>query len=170
MRLWQDFVNLMVSRYVRLGARTNLQLEQPGTAPLQGNTLQVAKVGRQPAPAAKTVATTLTAAELLAGLLTANQGGAAAANYQLPTAANMEAGWAAQKPELKADDSFDFTLINISAVAAEDITITTGGAGWTLVGNMVVESNEATAQKGPNGTFRVRRTGAATFTIYRIAG
>lgn len=124
----------------------------------------------QAAPAAKTVATTLTAAEILAGLLTANQGGAAAANYTLPLATDLETAFAAAVPGgvLANNDSFDFTLINISAVAAEDITIVTN-TGWTLVGNMVVESNEATAQKGPVGTFRARRTAANTFTLYRVS-
>lgn len=123
----------------------------------------------QGAPAAKTTSTTLTAAELLGFLLTSNQGAAGAATYTLPLASDLETAFAAAKGALAVNDGFDFTVINISTNAAEDATIATN-TGWTLVGNMVVESNEATAQKGPQGTFRVRRTAANAYTLYRVAG
>lgn len=121
---------------------------------------------KQAAPAAKTTAVTLTAAEIMAGLLTANQGGAAAANYTLPLAADLETALLAAHPGLQTDDSFDFTLVNISTVAAEDITIVTN-TGWTLVGNMVVASNAAATDQSW-GTFRARRTAANTYSLYRV--
>lgn len=120
----------------------------------------------QGAPAAKTVAVQLTAAELLGRLITANQGGAAAANYQLPLGTDLEAALVAAFPNLAVGTSFDFTLNNISTVAAEDITITTA-AGWTLVGGMVVNSNDAGTSIS-TGTFRVRRTAASNFVLYRL--
>jgi hypothetical protein len=121
------------------------------------------RVSQQPAPAAKTVTTTLTAAELMGGLITANQGGGAAASYTLPLASDLAAALGAG---FAINNSFDFTLTNISTVAAEDVTILTN-TGWTLVGSMVVASNDA-ATSISTGTFRVRRTGAATFTLYRL--
>lgn len=121
---------------------------------------------KQAAPAAKTVAVTLTAAEIMAGLLTANQGGAAAANYTLPLATDLETALVAAHPGLQNDDSFDFALVNISTVAAEDITIVTN-TGWTLAGNMVVASNDA-ATSISWGMFRARRTGANAYSLYRI--
>lgn len=139
-----------------------------GVERLLGDILDGKATKVQPTPAAKTVTTTLTAAEILTGLITGNQGGAAAASYTLPTGALLEAAFFAAFPALTNDDAFDFVLINLSTNAAEDITLLTA-AGLTLVGNMVVESNEATAQKGPSGQFRIRRTAASTYTVYRIA-
>lgn len=120
----------------------------------------------QPAPAAKTTSTTLTAAELLGGLLTGNQGAAAAATYTLPLGTDLETALIAAFPGLAVNDAFEFTLINISVVAAEDITIATN-TGWTLVGKMTIESNAAVTDDS-RGTFRVRRTAANTYTLYRI--
>lgn len=123
----------------------------------------------QAAPAAKTTTTTLTAAELLGRLLTANQGGAAAASYTLPLATDLEVALRTLvgAPNLSADDSFDFTIINLSVVAAEDVTVLTN-TGWTLVGKMTVESNDAVTSDA-RGTFRVRRTALNAYTLYRIA-
>jgi hypothetical protein len=123
---------------------------------------------KQAAPAAKTTATTLTAAEILGGLITANQGGAAAANYQMPAASAIETAHAALVPGgvLANDDAFDFTLVNISTVAAEDITLTTN-TNITLVGGMVVNSNDAGTSIS-FGTFRCRRTAANTYSVYRV--
>lgn len=121
---------------------------------------------KQAAPAAKTTSATLTAAELLGRLLTGNQGGGAAATYTLPLATDLETAIAAQVP-VQNDLAFDFTLINLSVVAAEDITIATN-TGWTLVGKMTVESNDAVTSDA-RGTFRVRRTGANAYSLYRVA-
>lgn len=119
---------------------------------------------RQAAPAAKTTTTTLTAAEIIGGLLTGNQGAAGAASYTLPTVANLEA---ALPSDWAADDAFEFTLINLSTVAAEDITVVTN-TGWTLVGKMTVESNAAVTDDA-RGTFRARKTGASAWSLYRVA-
>lgn len=124
-------------------------------------------VFKQPAPAAKTVAVTLTAAELVGGLITANQGGAAAADYTLPLASALETALLTPYPGLQNDDAFDFTIINISTVAGEDITVVTA-AGWTLVGEMVVPSNDTAGVAPSNATFRARRTAANTYTLYRV--
>lgn len=122
----------------------------------------------QVTPAAKTTSTTLTAAELLTRLLTANQGGAAAATYTLPLGTDLEAALVllVGTSDLKADASFDFSITNISTNAAEDVTVATN-TGWTLVGKMTVESNAAVTDDS-RGLFRVRRTAASTFTLYRV--
>lgn len=149
-------------------ANVNQANVDPGVKQLIGTILDGKGLIVQPTPAAKTVTVTLTAAEILTGLITGNQGGAAAASYTLPTGANLEAALNAAFPSLANDDAFDFVVINLSTAPAEDITLLTA-TGLTLVGNMVVESNEATAQKGPSGQFRIRRTAASTYTVYRIA-
>lgn len=118
----------------------------------------------QAAQAAKTTSTTLTAAELLGGIITGNQGAAGAATYTLPLGTDLEA---ALPTDVAVNDSFDFSLINISTVAAEDITVATN-TGWTLVGALVVESKD-NDRANSSGMFRVRRTAASTFTLYRLA-
>lgn len=123
---------------------------------------------KQAAPAAKTTSTTLTAAELLGGIITGNQGAAGAADYTLPLATDLETALLAAHPGLQNDDSFDVSVINLSTVGAEDITITTN-TGWTLVGSMLVIEQAAGNPAGSNGLFRVRRTAANTYTMYRIA-
>lgn len=117
----------------------------------------------QGAPSAKTVSATLTAAEVLAGIITVNQGGGAASAQQLPLATDMDTAL----PDAAAGDAFDFSMINISAVAAEDASITTN-TGWTLVGNMDVASNAAATDKSA-GRFRARKTGAGTWSLYRLS-
>lgn len=120
----------------------------------------------QAAPAAKTVSATLTAAEIVAGLLTVNQGAAGASVLTLPLGTDLETNLIATHPGLANDDSFEFTLVNISTVAAEDASIATN-TGWTLVGNMDVASNAAATDKS-HGTFRARRTAANTYSLYRV--
>lgn len=117
----------------------------------------------QAAPAAKTVSVTLTAAEILAGLITVNQGAAGASALTLPLATAADTAFA----DAVANDAFDFHVINISTVGAEDATVTTN-TGWTLVGGMVVESNDSTAARS-SGHFRARKTGTGAWTLYRLA-
>lgn len=123
---------------------------------------------KQAAPTAKTTSTTIAAAELLAGIITGNQGGAAAATYTTDTGTAIETAFAALVPGgvLVNDDSFDFHVINISAVAAETVTIA-AGATVTLVGDMTLAAVAVGDQSG--GHFRCRRTAANNYTIYRIA-
>ncbi len=117
----------------------------------------------QGAPTAKTVSATLTAAEVLAGIITVNQGAGATSAQQLPLATDMDTAM----PDAAAGDAFDFSLINTSTVAAEDASITTN-TGWTLVGNMDVASNAAATDKSA-GRFRARKTGAGAWTLYRLS-
>lgn len=117
---------------------------------------------RNTAVAEKTTSTTLTAAEIVGGILTALQGGAAAASYTLPLAADLDTYL--QSPPVGT--TFEFTLLNLSAVDAEDATIVTN-TGWTLVGSMLVESTGGAPAGPPRGTFIARRTGTGTWTLYR---
>lgn len=118
----------------------------------------------QGAPTAQTVSATLTAAALLSGIITGNQGAGAGASYQLPLGTSLEA---ALPTTVAVNDSIDFFIINTSTVAAEDITVTTN-TDWTLVGSMVVESRDSD-RANSSGHFRARRTAAHVFTLYRLA-
>ena len=119
--------------------------------------------GYQGAPSAQTTTATLTAADLLSGIITADQGASGAAAYTLPLATAMDTAL----PTFDAGDSFDFSLLNISTDGAEDATILTA-TGWTLVGSIAVQSNDAATSKSA-GLFRVRKTAAGAYTLYRIA-
>lgn len=126
-----------------------------------GNVNEV-ELSTQSTPTAKTTSTTLTAAELGTGIITVNQGGGAGSTLTLPTGTLMDA----QYTNMKVDSSFDFTVINISTVDAEDATIAVG-TGWTLVGDVVVNAKSASTIP-TSGQFRVRKTGTATYTLYRL--
>lgn len=119
----------------------------------------------QGAPAAKTTDTTLTAAELLGGLITVNQGAAGTSTLTLPTGTNMDA--AVQASALGTDVAFEWSLINISTVDAEDALLAVN-TGHTIVGNLNVEAQSA-AESGASGRFLSRRTAANTWITYRIA-
>lgn len=117
----------------------------------------------QGAPTAKTTSATLTAAEILTGIITVAQGGGAASALQLPLATAMDTAL----PAFGANSSFDFSVINISTVDAEDASLTTN-TGWTLVGNMDIPAYSAAGSLNSSGRFRARRTAAGAWTLYRI--
>lgn len=106
----------------------------------------------QPAPTSKGSAATLTIAELLTGII---QYTGAAANLTLPTGTDIEGGVPATFP---TDMSFDFSVINTGSGTATIVTNT----GITTVGGLTVAA-------GASGMFRVRKTAANTFTVYRIS-
>ena len=106
----------------------------------------------QPAQTSKSAAATLTIAELLTSII---QYTGAAANLTLPTGNAIDAGVPASLP---VDLSFDFSIINTGSGAATVVTNT----GLTTVGNLAVAA-------GDSGLFRVRKTAANTFTVYRIS-
>lgn len=118
----------------------------------------------QGAPAAKTTSGVLAVADVLAGIITVNQGAAGASAQQLPLAASLQAALPA---DMAVNDSFDFSVINISTNAAEPASLTTN-TGWTLVGDMDVAANSAATTKSA-GRFRVRYTGTGAFTLYRLS-
>ena len=110
----------------------------------------------QGAPLAITATTaTLTAAQLANGLITSNT--AADTVATLPTVVDLEL---VISSAAKVNSAFDFS------VAVDDtsyqLTLATA-AGWTLLGNMVVLENSG-------ATFRARKTGDGSWTLYRIAG
>lgn len=119
----------------------------------------------QGAPTAETTAATLTIAELLTGIITGTHAVGGDQAYTLPTGTLTDAG-----VQMDAGDAFDWTLINLSAAAADTITVT-AGVDHTVVGVMVVQSAHATTGGlyGNAGRFRTRKTAANTFVTYRIA-
>ncbi|WP_144378524.1 hypothetical protein [Mesorhizobium amorphae] len=112
----------------------------------------------QGAPVAKTTSSTLTAANLLAGMITVAQGAGANSNQALPTGTAMQSALPAG---FGVGSAFDFSIVNTGG-ASETATLTVG-TNFTIVGGAVV-------QPGASATFRVRKTADNTFVAYRIAG
>jgi hypothetical protein len=111
----------------------------------------------QAAPIALTTGVTLTPAQLANGLILGSPG-ASAVSYQLPTCASLDTDVSSAKP----NSSFDFVVLNVDGNTSGVITLTTN-TGWTLVGLMTVVATAGTAQ-----IFRARKTGDATWTLYRV--
>jgi hypothetical protein len=112
----------------------------------------------QSAPVSLTTGVTLTAAQVSNGIILGNPG-ASAVSYQLPTASDLDTLVSSAKP----NSAFDFSVINVDGNTSGVITLTTN-TGWTLVGLMTVVATAGTAQ-----SFRARKTGDGTWTLYRIA-
>ena len=111
------------------------------------------------APATATVTATLTAAQVLSGLVLGSPG-TSAASYTLPTVADLETAMpSATKPGV----SFNFSVLNVDGSSSGVITLVTN-TGWTLVGLMTVVATAGTAQ-----AFRARKTGDGAWSLYRIA-
>ena len=120
----------------------------------------------QGAPTAMTTAATITAAALIGGIITATHTAGATQAYTLPTGALLDA---ALTSHMVNNSSFDFTIINLSVAAADTITLT-ASAGITIVGQAIIDAaeNYVSWYLG-SGTFRVRKTAADTFVVYRIS-
>jgi hypothetical protein len=94
-----------------------------------------------------------TAAEVLTGIITATP--TTARSIQLPTGANLDLS-----TEWAIDQGFDFSVITLAAFV---LTITVN-TGVTIVG---AATTAATA--GASARFRLRKTAADTFIVYRIS-
>jgi hypothetical protein len=117
----------------------------------------------QAAPAAKTVTAGISAAELIAGLITTT-GVTGPSIHQLPTGTEIDG----VLPGIATGDSFDFTIINTGVGAADDATVTVN-TDVTIIGNPTVGAlTDATIISG-SGTFRARRSAANTYVVYRIS-
>jgi hypothetical protein len=149
-----------------------IQIEAAGGLPVfyEVGTDPVVKQGRlesgvQVTPTAKTIAVTLTAAELLTNIITGTHAAGATAAYTLPTGTLLDAA-----STFLVDEYFDWSLLNLSAAAADTITVT-AGQDHTIVGNPIVQSANASTGGiyGNSALWRTRKTAANTFVSYRIA-
>lgn len=118
----------------------------------------------QAAPTAMTTAATMTAAALLAGLITGTHSAGSTQAYTLPSGADLDT---ALSSAFLINGSFDFTIINLSAALADTITLT-ASTGITIVGQALIESAHANSEFPNSSTFRVRKTAADTFVCYKI--
>lgn len=124
-----------------------------GTAPQVQQLRLNAQVQGAPTDIADGGSMVFTAASLLGGIVTATP--TAGRNIQLPTGAAIDAA-----SEFAIGDSFDFSLVTLAAFA---LTITVN-TGVTIVGAPATAGTSGAAAR-----FRVRKTAADTFVVYRIA-
>lgn len=119
----------------------------------------------QGAPTAMTTAATMTISGLMAGIVTGTHSAGATQAYTLPTGTDMSGTL-----PLANGECFDWSLINLSAAAADTITLT-AAADHTIVGNAIVQSAHASTGGvyGNSAVFRSRKTAATTWITYRIA-
>jgi hypothetical protein len=142
---------------------------EPGASPVEywtgTDVLESMWIVEQPAPTAMTGAATITVGALATQLITGTQSTGATVAYTLPTGTVLDAG-----VDLAIGQGFDFRILNLSAAAADTITLT-ANTGITIVGVAIVQSVHVSTGgiTGATGTFRLRKTAANTFVCYRIA-
>lgn len=113
-------------------------------------------MGAYAAPQTATSTATLTAAQIVGGMLVANPG-TSAATYTLPTGAQIDAA----VPNATVGSTFDLALINIgTSSGAVTLAVSTG---VTDGGNAVTAVAVTTS-----ALFRFRKVADNTFVAYRI--
>jgi hypothetical protein len=141
------------------GGSAIIQGGQP-TSGVAGSVRELGVVLKSQGAAAVLNATgTLTAANLLAGIITSTAVAAVAATLPLATAVDTAI------PDAAVGDSFEFSVINTSTTGADTFTIGTA-TGWTLVGSMVITPVTA---GGTSGRFRAAKTAAGAWTLFRLS-
>ena len=158
----QDLLTVVENTTYVSGAFTNativtIQAGASGALYSVGTAPQISNNGNwQPQPAPADIADggsmVVTAAQLLTSIITATP--TAGRNIQLPTGAALDAA-----TEWAIDDSFDFSVITLAAFA---LTLTVN-TGVTIVGGAATGAGAGAAAR-----FRIRKTAANTFVVYRI--
>lgn len=170
MNLWRDFTNVIVRKVLRIAKNALVDVvKDDGTISTMdlGYYRETGELfSPMPTPQTSTGTVTLTAAQMLGGVLVATP--AAAAAYTVLTGALLEDALLALRPKASLNDSFDLTIINLGATT--DLITLTADTGVTIVGDAIVGvvADIATAQ-APTGTFRFRWTAADTFVAYRVS-
>ena len=113
-----------------------------------------------PEPVSVTTAATLTAAQVLNGLILANSGiSGASVTYTLPTVAALETDLSNSE---KVGTSFTFRLVNLGTSSGTAIIAT--NTGWTISGSLTMTVPVTTGAQ-----FVARKSAAGAWTLYRVA-
>lgn len=119
---------------------------------------QSAKLFKQAAHVAKSADGTLTAAELMNGIIVVDTT-TEVINLTLPLASALETALAAAYGTLANDDAIKFKMINTASSGSFGSQIVTN-TGWTIIGSTDIGN-------WFYGEFIARRTASNTFTLYR---
>jgi hypothetical protein len=111
-------------------------------------------------PVSVTTAATLTAAQVLNGLILANSGiTAASVTYTLPTVADLEARLINSD---RIGTTFSFRVVNLGTSSAT--AIIAAGTGWTITGSLTMTIPVTTGAQ-----LVARKSADGAWTLYRVA-
>ena len=119
--------------------------------------LTEAVMGVQTIPATLTGDTTLTADQVVIGLVVCNKGSDATLTVTLPTAALLDVA----VPSAKIGSSFELTICNNNNSGASSTVPVTAGTGITIFGSVTVGRFSA-------HTYRFVRTGDAAYSAFLL--
>lgn len=116
-------------------------------------------IGLSDAPVSITATATLTAAQLVNGLILANNGVTSAQTYTLPTVADLEA---ALSNTDRVGTTFQFRVVNLGT--SSGTAIIAAGTGWTVTGSLTMTIPTTTG-----ALLVARKSGAGAWVLYRVA-
>ena len=111
-----------------------------------------------PLPVSVAATATLTAAQVLNGILIVGSGATSAQTYTLPTVALLEA---ALSNSDKVGTSFEFRVVNIGT--SSGTAIIAAGTGWTVTGSLTM-----TVPITTGATMVARKSAVGAWTLYRV--
>jgi hypothetical protein len=112
-----------------------------------------------PAPESVAATATLTAAQVLNGILIVGDGATAAQTYTLPTVTLLENDL---RNSDKVGTSFQFSVVNIGT--SSGTAIIAAGTGWTVSGSLTMTIPITTG-----ASMVARKSGDGAWTLYRVA-
>lgn len=110
-------------------------------------------------PVAVTATATLSVAQVLNGLILANNGVTTAQTYTLPTVADLEAVLVNSD---RIGTTFTFRVVNLGT--SSGTAIIAAGTGWTVSGSLTMTIPVTTG-----ATMVARKSGNGAWTLYRVA-
>jgi len=110
-------------------------------------------------PVSVTASATLTPAQVLNGLILANNGVTSSQTYTLPTVAQLEAVLVNSD---RIGTTFSFRVVNLGT--SSGTAVIAAGTGWTVSGSLTMTIPVTTG-----AMMIARKTTATTWTLYRVA-
>ena len=111
-----------------------------------------------PLPASVAATATLTAAQVLNGVILVGSGATASQTYTLPTVALLEADLPSAD---KVGSSFTFRVVNLGT--SSGTAVIAAGTGWPVSGSLTMTIPVTTG-----ATMVARKSAAGAWTLYRV--
>ena len=112
-----------------------------------------------PLPASVAATATLTAAQVLNGIILVGSGATAQQTYTLPTVALLEADLSNSE---KVGTSFMFRVVNLGT--SSGTAVIAAGTGWTVSGSLTMTIPVTTG-----AAMIARKSAAGAWTLYRVS-
>lgn len=110
-------------------------------------------------PVSVTASATLTPAQVLNGLILANNGVTSSQTYTLPTVTDLEAVLVNSD---RIGTTFSFRVVNLGT--SSGTAVIAAGTGWTVTGSLTMTIPVTTG-----AMLIARKTAAGAWTLYRVA-